>query len=356
MDLAVVYPRLDRLGGAEKFGLKLMGVWGREHDLTVYTLAADEGLLREFGVKAKVVVCKTEVPGWRENTLALMTAVKGMARQIGRHDRYILNMFPTHTVDVHPNVWIAHEPARMLYDCLPELASDKSIPLRVRLMMRLYFPLLRIPDRMLYAADKMVANSKYSGEYLKQVYGKDAKVIYPGVDVADEPAFGGEYVLAVGRLVRLKRIELAVRAMEHLPDMKLKVAGAGPDGLRLRSIAGPNVEFLGNVTEAQMQGLYRDALCTVFTPLREPFGMVALESIASGTPVIGGLEGGYTEVLEDGLDCILTDPTPENIASKIKHLRDNPDAAKRMGTAGYETAKEHSWEKCAKEILDYALS
>jgi len=119
MDLAVVYPRFDSIGGAERFSVEVIREWLREHDVTLYSLSIDRGLLREFNLDVECVECSTCIPGWRSNTLALMLAVKSMGKQLGDHDFYFLNMFPTHLIDRHPNVWYPHEPARMLYDLYP---------------------------------------------------------------------------------------------------------------------------------------------------------------------------------------------------------------------------------------------
>jgi glycosyltransferase involved in cell wall biosynthesis len=351
MDIAFVWPFLDCLGGAEKFGLELMRRLCETHKLTVYAFSIDESLLREYGVEANTVVCRPYLPFSRRNTLCLMASVFFMRRQIKGHELYFLNLFPTHIVDVHPNVWIAHEPSRMLYDLC--VFDDLSLPMRV--FKRLYVSFLRFLDGKLMRADRVVANSRYSASYLRQVYGVESRVAYPGVEACGLPRFGGDYVLAVGRLSFEKRIGLAVDAMKYLPDLRLKVVGVGPDLEALRRSSADNVDFLGRVSDKELKSLYSNALCTVFTALREPFGMVCLESLSCGTPVVGCLDGGFTEVLEDGVDCFLVEPTPQKIAEKIRELKDNPGLTEKMGSAGYEKSKKHTWEKTLNEIMEYAL-
>jgi glycosyltransferase involved in cell wall biosynthesis len=78
--------------------------------------------------------------------------------------------------------------------------------------------------------------------------------------------------------------------------------------------------------------------------------------MAAGTPVIGCGEGGFAEVLEDGVDSFLVDPTPENIAEKINYLRGNPDVVKRMGERGLVKAGQYTWGKTASELLELIMS
>ena len=332
----------------------VMGEWAKEHHVTLYALSIDDGLLGEFGLDVEHVACGSSVPGWRSNTLALMAAVRGMGRRLGDHDLYFMNLFPTHLVDRHPNVWYPHEPARMLYDLYPEMLAREDIPAHSKLLTRAYFPLLRRLDRGLFRADKVVANSRYCSTYLKGIYGVESRVVYNGVSVVGKPRYGGDYVLSVSRLAGEKRVDAVVKAMKQVKGITLKVAGEGPEENRLRGMAGGNVEFLGRVEESGMHDLYANALCTVYVPLREPFGRIPLESMAAGTPVIGCREGGFTEVVEDGVDCFLVDPTPENIAGRINYLRDNPGVCAEMGRRGYAKAQGYTWEKTARQLLEQA--
>ena len=350
MDIAVIYPRLERPGGAEKFGLELMKEWAKEHKITLYALSIEKRLLGEHGLDVETVTCKSSVPNWRTNTLALMAATKGMEKQLGKHDLYFTNLFPTHLIDRHPNVWYPHEPPRMLYD-LEELTL-RQMPPKKRAVSRLYFPLLRTLDRRLNHADRILANSNFCAEYLKKVYGRCDGVVYCGVRKGRKPEYGTGYALTVGRLSPEKRVDLAIKAVGQVSGMKLRIVGTGPQEEELKKMAGPNVEFLGQVPEAEMEGIYANALCTIYAPLREPYGRVPLDSLAAGTPVIAADEGGYTETLTDGTDSFLIEPAPENIAEKIRQLQKNPAQRREMGDAGWKKADKYTWEKTAKDILN----
>jgi len=123
------------------------------------------------------------------------------------------------------------------------------------------------------------------------------EVVYPPVNTRDyspeTPRPGTKY-LYLGRLAGHKRVDEVVAAFNDLgDDYQLVIAGRGPEGDALREQAGDNVEFLGFVDEQQKRELYARAKALVYPPQNEDFGMVPVEAMAAGTPVIG-VEEGFT--------------------------------------------------------------
>jgi len=353
MDVAMVYPRFDNLGGAERFGLEVMAEWTKRHKVTLYALSVNKRLLEEYNVEVDAIECKVNVPGWRSNTLTLMAAVKSMSRMLGRHELYVLNTFPAHVIDRHPNVWYPQEPARMLYDLYPEILKRPDMTLGRRLFMSAYFPLLRSLDKRFNRSDMMLANSRYSAEYLGRVYGVKPQVVYCGARPVEGGKGGSDYAFSVGRLTYEKRTELAVQAAKEA-QVKIKVVGTGPEEAALRKIGGADAEFLGAVGKDELNRLYSNALCTVYAPLREPFGLVPLESMAAGTPVIGGMTGGYTEVIEDGVDGFLVEEEAGHIAERIRWLIDNKAEYTGMSARAMKKAGKYTWAETADTILKEA--
>ena len=361
MDIGVVYPRFDCLGGSERFGLAMMREWSKEHDVTLYSLSIDASLLEKFHVDVKCVTCKTRVPFWKDNILPLMLAMKDLESQLGVHDCYLMNMFPANFINVRHSIWYPQEPARVLYDMYPELLARGDIPLYSKFFKRVYTPFIRFLDKRLNRAVRIVANSRYSAKYLSWVYGVGVSdVVYMGVDnVVNEPCNSrGDYILSVGRLVHAKRVDLAIRALKILPvDIKLKIVGEGECKNMLIGLVKDlglenRVEFLGDKFGDELDNLYQRGICTVFTPIREPFGLVALESISQGTPVVGCNTGGFTEILSDGMDAYLIEPTPENIAKKIAALYYNKDLLHSMGSSGIEKSRSYLWSITADKLLN----
>lgn len=152
--------------------------------------------------------------------------------------------------------------------------------------------------------DHFIAISRHVQKRIRDFYGRDSEVVYPPVDTirctpAPNLAHGthGGYDLVVSALVPYKRIDLAVAAYSKL-GFPLKIVGVGSDERRLRAAAGPNIEFLGWRCDADVLELYRGCRMLVF-PGEEDYGIVPLEAMACGRPVVAFGRGGVTETVVD---------------------------------------------------------
>jgi glycosyltransferase involved in cell wall biosynthesis len=145
--------------------------------------------------------------------------------------------------------------------------------------------------------DHFMTNSRHVAERIRRHYGREARVIYPPVNVQRFSLSKDEdnYYLVVSALVPYKRIDLAVRAFNQL-SKPLKIVGQGPEFKRLNKLAGPTVEFLGNVSNQRLAQLYARCRALIF-PGEEDFGIVPLEAQASGRPVIAYGKGGVEETV-----------------------------------------------------------
>jgi len=151
-----------------------------------------------------------------------------------------------------------------------------------------------------------IAISSFVRERIARSYGRDAEVIYPPVDTdffapGATAKTGPGYFVTASRHVPYKRIDLIVTAFNALPGHRLIVAGAGPESARLRNAAGPNVEFVGEVSREQLRTLLQNAHAFVFAA-EEDFGILPLEAQACGTPVIALRRGGAIETVR-GIDA-----------------------------------------------------
>jgi glycosyltransferase involved in cell wall biosynthesis len=146
--------------------------------------------------------------------------------------------------------------------------------------------------------DRFVANSDNVRRRIFKTYRRDADVVYPPVDVESfysKPA--EDYYLVVSELVAYKQIDLAVRVFSQ-SGARLRVAGQGPEYRNLRKMAGPNVEFTGHVSDADLRELF--ARCRAFVmPGEEDFGMTPVEALASGKPVVALGRGGALETVPE---------------------------------------------------------
>jgi len=204
----------------------------------------------------------------------------------------------------HPRsrvVCYCHSPIRYAYE--PEIGREyaRTLPAVLR---PLWGPLVAYVRRADLAAarrvDQFVANSRHVAERIRRHYGRDSVVVYPPVELPAEPATGprGEFYLCVGYHVAYKRLDLAVEACRRL-GRRLVVIGDGPDVARLKATAGSLVEWLGWQTPERIAGYYREAAGLLF-PGEEDFGIVPVEAMAHGCPVIAYGVGGACETVIDG--------------------------------------------------------
>ena len=156
--------------------------------------------------------------------------------------------------------------------------------------------------------DRFVAISRHVQERIKRFYGQESEVVYPPVDTArctpaaDGGAGNGGYDLIVSALVPYKRVDLAVEAYARL-GYPLKVVGTGSAAKKIARRAAPNVEFLGWRSDDDVLALYRNCRFLVF-PGEEDYGLVPLEAMACGKPVIAFGRGGATETIAEGVSGI----------------------------------------------------
>ncbi len=375
LNLGVIIPELAKYGGAERYLIECIARWQDAHDITIYASQIDADLLHEHGISKRVRLHKLS-PYFEGRHSILLNAVllpKIWEQEIAPHDVYHTHLWPTHLINVHPMVWYPHEPLRILHDLryeqpLEDVAGIFQRNLHIYpkynydkiadVTYEAYLASMDMFDK-LGKPDRIVANSRYTAGYLEGVYGTKVRdVVYPGVNVDDfifQPSQENIF-LTIGQLWPHKRIKLIIEAMKHVDDAQLYIVGNGPDKEKLvRTAAGlglaNRVFFLHGLNNLEVQILFSRALAVVFAPVKEPFGIVALEAMAAGKPLIAANEGGFTEVVDDTCSFLVS-PQPEELAEKMRLLRDNKDIARRMGDAGREKVKTYTWDKAADDLLD----
>jgi glycosyltransferase involved in cell wall biosynthesis len=151
--------------------------------------------------------------------------------------------------------------------------------------------------------DRFIAISVNVQQRIARYYGRESDVVYPAIDLSrfranDDGRHGDGEFLVVGRLFSYKRVHTAVQACTQL-RLPLKVIGRGPELKRLRDMAGPTVQFLGEVDDRTLETEYRNCRALLFTS-DEDFGLVPLEAMASGRPVLALNAGGARETVVPG--------------------------------------------------------
>lgn len=154
---------------------------------------------------------------------------------------------------------------------------------------------------------RYIANSQITRERIERFYSRDAPIVHPPVDVDRFQAGTPEdFFLVVCEIVRHKRVDVALEAARRA-RVRLKIAGDGPERPRLEALYGDTAEFVGRVTDAELEDLYARARAAVM-PNVEEFGIAGVEAQAAGRPVIGVAAGGARETVVDGVTGVLVPP------------------------------------------------
>ena len=192
-----------------------------------------------------------------------------------------------------------------------------------------------------------IANSNHIAEKIKRIYKRDSAVIYPPVDVDkfEVSEKKEDYYLIASRFVPYKKVDLVVEAFNQMPDKKLVVIGSGPEKEKIKNIAGSNIEFLPYQPTDKLKEYIMKAKAFVFAA-EEDFGIVVVESMACGTPVIALNKGGTAESVINGKTGILFDEqNPESIKNAVIEFE------KRIENFDVQTIRKHA-EKFSRPIFE----
>jgi glycosyltransferase involved in cell wall biosynthesis len=274
-------------------------------------------------------------------------------------DLVIATKFPTYFVR-HPNkvAWLIHQ-YRAAYELCGTPYSDfghneGDVGLRDTL--------IRLDTEMLGECRRVFANAQNTANRALKFNGIQAEALYHPPKLAARLAAAapgyGDFVLSVGRIESVKRVDLLVSAMTRVDKpIRLVVAGDGTQRANVERVAaeagvGDRVDFLGAVEDEQLLALYRDTLAVLYPPYDEDFGYVTLEAFLSRKPVITAADsGGPNEFVIDGVNGFVRAPEPETFAEAINALARDRTRAASMGDAGHDRARTITWDGVIEKLV-----
>ncbi|MBI3485508.1 glycosyltransferase [Candidatus Daviesbacteria bacterium] len=245
-----------------------------------------------------------------------------------------------------------HTPPRYLYGFTTSFNYKKHWWTRV--VGELMNHILRVYDfEVSQRPDILIANSKNVQERINKFYRRDSVVIYPPVSLLHPQKLATQdlkknYYLSLSRLIRGKGVEIIVAACTKL-NLPLKVVGSGKELDNLKKIAGKSIEFLGHVDDQKRVELLTSAKALIVASEDEDFGITAVESMASGTPVIAVKAGGYLEtVIENKTGIFFEKASAESLMEALEKF----DQSKFKAEDLKKHSEKFSKERFKKEILD----
>ena len=362
MRVALVHDYLTQMGGAERVLDALLGMYP---NAPIYTLIYDEGATKGMFADRDVRTSFLQKAPFARTQHRLYPPLMPLATEhldVSGFDLVISSSWSfTKGVLTGPgtvHVSFCHTPLRYAWDDSHRYVDEfDAFPKVLKIFARPALTYLRLWDRAAaQRPDVLVANSKHVKRRIKKYYGREAEIVYPPVRTTffnDVERQAGDAFLMAGRLMAYKRFDLGIVAAEQA-GVPLKIIGDGPEARHLRRLAGKNVTFLGSVDDSQLRKELGATRALLF-PQEEDFGIMAVEALAAGVPVIAFRAGGATEIIEEGISGVFfNEQTPDALADALYSFDDALFVKERL----YERAQvfdESRFVEGMQRVIEHAL-
>lgn len=307
LKVALVCEWLITFAGSEKVAEAILSVFPQADVYAVVDFLPKENRAWLQGKEVHTTFIQ-KLPGAKKHYKSYLPLMPLAIEQLDMSD-YDLIISSSHAVakgiltgpdQVH--ISYVHSPIRYAWDLTHQYLREAGLSSGVKSWLaRGVLHYMRIWDtRTANGVDAFIANSNFIARRIRKVYGREAKVIYPPVDVERFTCCEKKenYYLTASRLVPYKRVKLIVQAFNAMPDKKLVVIGDGPDYESIKAVARDNIELAGYQPDDVLIEKMQHAKAFVFAA-EEDFGITPVEAQACGTPVIAYGKGGALETIRD---------------------------------------------------------
>ena len=271
-------------------------------------------------------------------------------------DLLIPTKFPSYIIRHHNKVtWLFHQ-HREIYDLYGTEFSNFTNTTEDN---ELRDAIIQMDKTALKECKKIFTISQNVANRLQKFNDIDGEPLYPPPKLKDRfnKEQYGNYILSVGRLDALKRLDKLIEAFTYLPsDIKCLIAGNGPLKEELEKLIEKlnlkeKVSILGFVSDEELIKLYANCFAVYFAPTDEDYGYITVESFLSHKPIITAPDsGGVIEFARDMENSIICSPQPQKLASKIEFLFHNKKLCQEMGERGYNQIKDLSWDRVIDKL------
>lgn len=352
MKIAIVHDQLNQFGGAEKVVLAISEIYP---NAPIFTSVFNGRAKTYFKRKYIITSFLQKLPKFfRFQWFLPLLPISFERFDLKGYDVVITSSASfakgvlTDINSVH--ICYCHTPTRFLWTESQEYIDSIDIPNVIKRILPIIISYLRQWDFLAaQRVDKFIANSKFVAERIRKFYKRDAKVIYPPVEIEKFKISEDKgYYLIISRLRPYKKIDIAIEACNEL-KLPLKIIGEGTEYKKLKKIAGPTIEFLGFVSEKLKIELLSNCKALIY-PQEEDFGISAVEALASGKPVIAYKGGGVLEIIKDKVSGIFfEEQTWESLADALVNFNSNEFDSYKLR----ELSKKFSKEVFKKEIFEF---
>ena len=303
MKIALTHDHLFQLGGAERVLLELHNIFPESPVYTLIHNPETAGIFKDLEIRTSFL---ERLPLGKRHFkwyLGLMPIAwegfdfSGYDIVISSSSAFAKGVLtPPNTL----NVSYCHSPTRYLWSDTHNYVEELQQPKIIKKLLPLILNRLRTWDHVAaQRVDKFIANSEFVARRIKKYYQRESTVIYPPVDTGQFAISAelGDYYVIVSRLRPYKKVDMVIKAFNQL-RMPLKIIGGGEEEVKLKKMAGANIEFLGELSDRERNQVLSKALAFI-NPQEEDFGIAAVEAMACGRPVIAYKSGGALETVID---------------------------------------------------------
>lgn len=302
--IAIVHDSLTHLGGAERVLLELVKLFP---NADIYTSLAQPTIVKWLATKTYGKIFVHPLSRWHffpqfSSYLKPLFFIYFENLDLTAYDLVISSSHSfcsnwLKTTGLH--VSYIHTPPRYLYQEFNETTWIHQFPFQQ--LLAPYFHYLRSKN---FNKQQVIpilgCNSRCVQKRIHNYYQRSAKVIYPPVNIQpflNTPKKPGKYYVFFSRLVKQKGVELALQTFQQLPSEELYIIGEGSQRKKLEKIASSNIHFLGWLDDQNIPAILAHAKALIFPAIEEDFGIVPVEAMAAGLPVIAYYSGGVQETV-----------------------------------------------------------
>ena len=314
MKVAIVADCLIKYGGAERVVDNLLKIYPNSDLYTLFITPEARLKIKKIFPKVNIYTSWNQFLIKKENVNKYISIIKLWSNHFWKSldlNKYDLIISSSHSfgsknISNYDGIHISyvHTPPRFLYDEFSEISWVKRGLIKIILS-----PIWNYLKKIDIEGSKkplLVANSKNVAKRIKKYYDRQPLVIYPPVKINEftKNTIKENYYVCLSRLVKQKGIDLAIKVCTK-NNWPLIVVGNGPEIKRLKKNSGKNISFVENCSDKQKAIILRKAKALIYLSIEEDFGIVPIESMSEGTPVIGFASGGVKETVINGKTGIL---------------------------------------------------
>lgn len=368
MNILYFHPHFTYPGGAGKFVLETGERLAKKgHKITVLAQSGDEEIIKNFpninfkfigGPLPNTISHWIQYPQTMNN---IFKATKNMDIDLIFPQTFPSNywgfLFKRKYPEI-PCIWYCHEPSAFVHNF--DIIKGLKEPMKTLALVS--NPIMKLIDSSLVRySDIILTNSNFTSHNIKEIYHRDSIVVYPGVDILKfRPSKKKDnFIFTIGRLTKFKKMDLLLKTMIHLNNTHLYIGGDGEEKDNLISMSkklgiSDKVTFLGKLPDDQLNHYYANAKAVIFPTDREPFGIVPLEAMAAGTPVIATKSGGVTETVIDSVTGYLINPQDTiGFAKKIEEILTKADLCEELShNSRKHVVNNFTWDIAANKLND----